>query len=117
MENLELKILEEVEKLQSFAVKNPLNTSAFWGEWQQVFTRVRLAKIAIKKLKWSGLLTVQQKKEADIKLQTLDEIENYLKELKNIALQTRGFSIFSSADAQQSEDDESDDIDIDDLFL
>lgn len=103
MDNLELKLLEEINKLQSYAVKTSVDKRNFWSEWQQIFTKVKLNKIAIKSLLEGENLSPEEKKKLKNRLNTLREIEYYLRELKEVALQVKGYSIFTT---EESEDDD-----------
>ena len=40
MENIELRLLEEINKLQRFALKTPIDSKNFWRDWQIIFTEV-----------------------------------------------------------------------------
>jgi len=103
MDNLELKLLEEINKLQNYAVKTSVDKRNFWSEWQQIFTRVKLNKIAIKSLLEDDALQPEEKRKLKNRLNILKEIEYYLKELKEVALQVKGYSIFTT---EESEDDD-----------
>jgi hypothetical protein len=103
MDNLELKLLEEINKLQNYAVKTAVDKRNFWSEWQHIYTKVKLNKIAIKSLLDDDNLSSEEKKKLKSKLNTLREIEYYLKELKDVALQVKGYSIFTT---EESEDDD-----------
>ena len=103
MDNLELKLLEEINKLQNYAVTTSVDKRNFWSEWQQIFTKVKLNKIAIKSLLDDDNLPLEEKKKLKNKLNVLKEVEYYLKELKEVALQVKGYSIFTT---EESEDDD-----------
>lgn len=105
MENLELKLLEEVNKLQRFAIKTPLDSQKFWRDWQNIFTTVRLSQIAIKNLLEKENISQDKMQYLKSKLQTLKDIENYLRDLKEIALQIKGYSIFSIEENEEENDD------------
>ena len=107
MENLELKLLEEFNKLQRFALKTPVDKKGFWSEWQNLFTQVKFYKISIKSLLNSSEISPDEKKLLKQKLDLISEVEIYLKELRDIALQVKGFSVFAP---EESEDEDIDDI-------
>ncbi len=111
MENLELRLLEAVNKLQQYALKNSVDKKGFWSEWQTVFTKVKFYQIAVRSLLASKTLSSEEREELKSRLTVLGEVERYLKELKDIALQVRGFSVFASEESGDDEDD------IDDLFF
>jgi len=107
MNDLELRLLEEFNKLQSFVVKNPVDKRAFWGEWQSLFTKVKLRQIAIKAV----LMEVSDKeliKYLHNRYRILKEIEGYLKELKDVALQVKGYSIFATEESGEDDEDSDD---------
>jgi len=110
MNDIELKLLEEFNKLQAFALKNPVDKRGFWGEWQNLFTKVKLQQIAVKAL-MMGETDTQTVKFLEKKLRILREIEIYLKELKEVALQVKGYSFFATEESGEEDDD------IDDLFF
>ncbi len=105
MENLELKLLEEFNKLQRYALKTPVDKKGFWSEWQNLFTQVKFYKISIKSLMWSSEISSEEKKLLKQKLNTLSEIEIYLKELRDVALQVKGFSVFAPEESTEDDDD------------
>ncbi len=110
MNDIELRLLEEFNKLQAFAIKNPVDKRGFWAEWQALFTKVKLNQIAVKAI----LMEIRDGETVKIlekKLRVLREIEIYLKELKDIALQVKGYSIFATEESGEEDDD------IDDLLF
>ena len=110
MNDIELKLLEEFNKLQAFALKNPVDKRGFWGEWQNLFTKVKLNQIAVKALMMDET-DAQTVKFLERRLKILKEIEIYLKELKEVALQVKGYSFFATEESGEEDDD------IDDLFF
>ena len=104
MENLELKILEELNKLERFNLKNPVDSKNFWKEWQSVYTNVKLSQIAIRSLVDRGDLDRAELKELTRKLKTFKEVEQFLKELKEVALQVKGYSIFTPEEENEEGD-------------
>ncbi len=106
MNDIELKLLEEFNKLQAYAVENPVDKKGFWEEWQKLFTKVKFQQIAVK-----ALIHELDKGETatlrflDKKLKVLRELELYLKELKDVALQVKGYSIFATEESGEEDDD------------
>lgn len=113
MENLELKLLEEVQKLERYNLKNPVDSKNFWKEWQVVYSEVKLGQIAIRSMLGDRELKRTEVDFLKRRLNLLRDIEIYLKELKEIALQIRGYSIFSPEESGEGNDD----TDIDDLLF
>ncbi|NPB05126.1 MAG: hypothetical protein GXO08_01955 [Aquificae bacterium] len=111
MENLDLQLLEAVNRLQQYALKSPVDRKGFWTEWQATFTKVKFYQIAIKALLASGKLGPEEKNELAFRLSMLKDVEGYLKELKEVALQVRGFSVFAPEESGEDDDD------ADDLFF
>ena len=105
MENIELFLLEEINKLQPYALKTPIDSKNFWKDWQRIFTSVKFAQIAIRSLLEVENLPEPEEVYLNRKLKVLKEVENYLKELKEIALQIKGFSIFSPEESEEGNDD------------
>jgi len=105
MENLELKLLEEINKLQQYAIKTPLDSKNFWKDWQAVFTKVKLGQIAIKTLLTGENLKAEDKKLLNKKLQLFKELETYLRELKSVALSVKGYTLFSAEESEEGNDD------------
>jgi len=105
MENLELKLLEEFNKLQRYAVKTPVDKKGFWAEWQNIFTQVKFYKISIKTLLNSAEISLEEKKQLKEKLNVLSDLESYLRELKEVALQVKGFSVFTTEESSEEDDD------------
>ena len=105
MENIELRLLEEINKLQRFALKTPIDSKNFWRDWQIIFTNVRFSQIAVRNLLEDEHLSKEEIEYFKKKLQVLKEIEHYLKELKEIALQVKGYSIFSTESSEEGNDD------------
>ena len=112
MNDIELRLLEEFNKLQAFALKSSVDKRTFWSEWQALFTKVKLQQIAVKIL-LADLKGVNDEAVAILerKQKVLKELEGYLKELKDIALQVKGYSIFATEESGEEDDD------IDDLFF
>ena len=111
MENLELKLLDEISRLQQYALKTPIDSKNFWRDWQSVFTDVKFSQIAIKTLIAAESLSKEEVEHLRKKLNLLKEVENYLKELREVALQVKGYSIFSTEGSEEGNDD------IDDLLF
>ncbi len=105
MENIELKLLEELNKLQRFALKTPIDSKNFWRDWQSLYTTVRFSQIAVKSLLEGDNLSQEEVKHLKKKLHLLREVENYLKELREVALQVKGYSIFSTEGSEEGNDD------------
>jgi len=104
MENLELKLLEELNKLERFVLKNPVDSKNFWKEWQTVYTNVKLTQIAIRSLINGGNLEKAELKELGRKLKVLKDVEQLLKGLKEVALQVKGYSIFTPEEENEEGD-------------
>lgn len=111
MENLELKLLDEINRLQQYALKTPIDSKNFWRDWQSVFTDVKFSQIAIKTLLTAESLPKSEVEYLKRKLNLLKEVEGYLKELREVALQVKGYSIFSTEGSEEGNDD------IDDLLF
>jgi len=105
MQNLELKLLEEFNKLQRYALKTPVDKKGFWAEWQNIFTQVKFYKISIKALLNSAEIPPEEKKKLKAKLNLLSDVESYLKELRDVALQVKGFSVFTAEESSEEDDD------------
>ncbi|RTZ60475.1 MAG: hypothetical protein DSZ31_02000 [Gammaproteobacteria bacterium] len=113
MENLELKLLEELSKLEQFGLKTPVDAKGFWKEWQSVFTKVKLSQIAIRTLLETEDLDRDEVIYLKQKMNLLRDIETYLKELKEVALQVKGYTFFSPEESEG----ESDGDDLDDFLF
>ncbi|HID79200.1 MAG TPA: hypothetical protein EYH48_03975 [Aquifex aeolicus] len=113
MENLELKLLEELSKLEQFGLKNPVDAKAFWKEWQSVFTKVKLSQIAIRTLLETKDLDREEVIYLKQKMNLLRDIETYLKELKEVALQVKGYTLFSPEESEEGNDGD----DLDDFLF
>ena len=105
MENLELKLLEELRKLEQFGLKTPLDAKGFWKEWQAIFTKVKLSQIAIKTLLETEELDREEVVYLKRKMHLLSDIEGYLKEIKEVALQVKGYTFFSTEESEEGGDD------------
>jgi hypothetical protein len=104
MENLELKLLEALSKLQQYEIGTSIDSKTFWRDWQKIFTRVKLTQIAIRSLLSSKETSPEEVDYLKAKLSELKEVESYLKELKEIALQIKGYSLFTTEESEDNDD-------------
>jgi hypothetical protein len=104
MENLELKLLEVLSKLQQYGISTPIDSKNFWKEWQKVFTQVKLSQVAIRSLLGSENLKTEEVDYLKRKLAELKEVENYLREIKEVALQVKGYSFFTTEESEDNDD-------------
>jgi len=105
MTDIELKLLEQFNRLQQFALKTPVDKRSFWGEWQSLYTTVRLMQIAIRETLEKVERSSPEERFLQRKLRTYKEIEKYLHELKEVALQVKGYSIFAAEESGEEDDD------------
>ncbi len=108
MTDLELKLLEEFNKLQAFALKSSIDKKNFWSEWQNLFTKVKFNQIAVKILIEEFSSSPDKLKILEKRLKVLKELEHYLREIKEVALQVKGYSIFATEES--GDDDDMDDL-------
>ena len=91
MKALELEILKELNDLEYYNIKSPLNSKEFWREWQEKYNKANLMRIALrsilrrKKLKRKDFYRVKNM------LLRYEDIIKYLESLKNLALTARGY--------------------------
>jgi hypothetical protein len=104
MENLELKLLEALSKLQQYEIGTSIDSKTFWRDWQKIYTRVKLSQVAIRSLLSSENLNNKEVDYLKGKLSELRDVENYLKELKEIALQVKGYSLFTTEESEDNDD-------------
>jgi len=104
MENLELKILDILSRLQQYGINAPIDSKNFWREWQKTFTHVKLSQIAIRTLLGGKNLDPKEVEFLKKKLSELKEVETYLREIKEVALQVKGYSIFATEESEDNDD-------------
>ncbi|MFN3471094.1 MAG: hypothetical protein ACK4ZR_00605 [Aquificaceae bacterium] len=87
---LDLNLMEEFSNLEYFVVKAPVNSSEFWKEWQEKYSRALVSRIAVKKLLKTRKIAYEEIKKYKALLEVYEDLVMYLESLKRLALNLRG---------------------------
>jgi len=87
--SFEVELLKEIQELDFFVVKAPVNSKEFWKEWQEKYSKANMTRIAIRHI-LQRRLPKEDYLRAKGLLQKYEEVVEYLENLKNVAL-SRGY--------------------------